>query len=293
MRVGSVSFECPNDGRLMFESFSLRLGRGGVCNLLNGGNANGDALLCLVDKLLHRRRNAVLISNVSTRRHGTRVLGSVFVIPRRFRLPGISLTACIGVGRRFCPGFSRRILSDYLGSFSLPLSLGLGRLSVKRGGGMFVDFTLTANAHFLLVSRPAGNLSVPSGDRFHGIVTGGVARSHALVVSARRIRSMRSLLSRVVVVGRDRLLLSTSISSVYRGCAFRCHGPRRVSSAILCTRPALRNGTTVYGQRRNRRRARVGLRLLFGTIVGKGLGSWGRVVVGGAFSFGEFGVMVH
>lgn len=278
VRMGGLSFDCKGEGRGIFSSFSLTLSGNSICNLLKGGNANGSALLCLVANLLHPRTKQILCGKISISVHCPLALRSVFLIPRRFTLPSIDLGRCLGLGAPFCPGFDGRLLDAYLHSFSVGRSVRLNRLSVKRGGGTFVYFTLTAGASLLMVSRPDGKLSVPSGDRFHGMVTSNVASRGSIVVSARRIESVSDLLSRIIVVSNAHMLLGTSMGAVYSGICFTRRNVGRPASATLCIRPSIRKGDIVFPGARGRR-AGLGLRMLFGTVLTRERGV--RAVFGG------------
>lgn len=250
----------------MLRSFSLSFRSNEMCKLLKGGNTKGSALLCLVSNLLAPGNNGMVFRSASMHHQLPMALRSVFLIPRRFRLPPMSLIDCVRLGDSFCPHFDGRSVVGCLRCFRVSVSVGLNSLSVNRGGGMFVDFTLTAGASLLLVSRPAGKLSVPKGDRFHGFVTSKVSSSGAVIVSARRIHSVSGILSRMLVVSRDHMLLSRSADDVYRGLFFMRDSSHRLTRATLFTVPAVRNGCLVLPGGRGRRSS-VGLRLLFGTAL--------------------------
>ncbi len=278
--VDSLTFSCDGSSYGIFGSFSLDVRGNTICKLLKLGNANGDALLCLLANLLHPRRNDMLCGNRSIGLHLPSALDSVFVIPRRFRLPAVHVGGCTSLRDNFCPGFDCRRLARGLTVFKLSSDIIFGSLSVNRRGGTFVYCTLTAGASLLIVSRPAGKLSVPSGDRFHQLVTDGVARRGAVVVSARRIHSVSDLLSRVIVVSNSRILLGTSDSRVYHHLLFTRRPVSRPASKTLFIRPSISNGDIVLPGTCSRR-DHLGLRLLFGNILTRHrhfarLFGWGR-----------------
>lgn len=266
LRMRGVSFDCHGKQGRILDSFSLSLRTNQICNLLNGGKTNGSALLCLVDNLLTPGHKEIVCRSASVHHQLPIALRSVFLMPRRFRLPPVSLIDCVRLGDGFCPHFDGRSVIGCLRFFRVSVSTSLKTLSVKRGGGVFVDFTLTAGASLLLVSRPAGKLSVPKGDRFHGFLTSNVSSSGAVIVSARRIHSVSGMLSRILVVSGDHMLLSRSATDVYDGLFFLRDSSQRLTTATLCALPSMRNGFLVLPGARNRR-SRVGLRLLFNTML--------------------------
>lgn len=141
--------------RALFDSVSFRVGHKRHMTLVNGGNANGAAVLGVVGKLVSTSDNEFALNSgmrvncCSRRRRILRVRGAVF---RR-----VSST---------CPALARARVQGVLTTFLFAKSSMFGlvsTLSNKRENHISLTGLVLSRTGFLVLSRPAGRLSVTSG----------------------------------------------------------------------------------------------------------------------------------
>lgn len=250
-------------GPLVFGGVSLRV-KGNVCKLLKRGNMNGAALVRLVYKLLFPGGKGYDVSKEGATRERPRKLGHCFFLPRRLRVPARDVTDFTTHRSMFCPRFGRRRFRLGLRRLGVSQGRGLSSVSCKRRGGTVLTCTFTLRAPCVLLSRPAGKLSVASHRTLGHVVDHDVSSRDALLVSARRTRSFRGLLSRLVVLNGNRVLLGHSLSRVDGQLLFTQADvlPRR----DVCDRRGLSNCFSVVPGR-SKRRGAPSVRLLCGTIL--------------------------
>lgn len=201
---------------------SLRVPRK-VFNLLNRGNTKGAALVQILAAILTPADKGILLSNALCYRTGCRgVRGGVKCLPRRVSLcPSLAIQRYLRCVKSLTKVRGERDggeVSCCLRGADLTSRRGGGvqRLSNKVGQEIKLIRTLLRRPSFLVISRPAAKLSPRRHVHVHGLLM-SFTRRHAMLFSARIIRSLVTAYGRLTIVGGNEFLCAKAVERLLGG----------------------------------------------------------------------------
>ncbi len=118
----------------------------------------------------------------------------------------------------FCTSFHGSLTCRVFAGLNVSPSEGLGALSGNGGRGIYLVLVVDHGTGLCILSRPVTTISPTTHSCIVSAVVGGCGPSTSIVVSARLVTSVRSVLSRTVFLGGNGVALRGAISSVHRRC---------------------------------------------------------------------------
>lgn len=195
----------------VFRDFSLELEKGGIYGLLGKNGTGKSTLLYLVTGLLNPSHGNVCVDGMRPFDRRPELMRDMFIVPEEFELPAVSLKTYVDVIRPFYPKFSMDLLRRCLEGFEMGMDINLGRLSMGQKKKAYVCIALATNTRFLLMDEPTNGLDIESKSQFRKVVITGMTEEKTVVVSTHQVHDVERLLDHVVIIDRNRVLLSTPL----------------------------------------------------------------------------------
>lgn len=193
-----------------------------MCNLLKTGNTNGAALVHVLYTILRSASKRMLLSKGRMASVKTSCQGILNCLPRSFKCcPGcatIRFLVCVTTLGKVPGGITGGHIARLLRIISLDRITGggMGAFSNNVGREMKVTRTLLGGPGVLVLSRPATKLSPGRHIHFHGLLS-RCTNSGVMVLSARVMSSVRTVTSRILLVGGKGFMLRNAIPRLVRG----------------------------------------------------------------------------
>ncbi len=210
IQVKDITFSYDSKQEV-FRDFSLELEKGGVYGLLGKNGTGKSTLLYLVTGLLNPSCGSVSVDGMRPFDRRPELMREMFIVPEEFELPAVSLKTYVDVIRPFYPKFSMDLLRRCLEGFEMGMDINLGRLSMGQKKKAYVCIALATNTRFLLMDEPTNGLDIESKSQFRKVVITGMTEEKTVVVSTHQVHDVERLLDHVVIIGRNRVLLSTPL----------------------------------------------------------------------------------
>ena len=246
---------------LIYENFSLNIGRGEVFGLLGKNGTGKTTLLYLLTGLLHPQKGKVLFNgtDVHERRPGT--LSEIFIVPEEFELPDISLKQYVNITAPFYPKFSHEQLDSCLKVFDMPADIKFGELSMGQKKKAFICFALATNTRLLVMDEPSNGLDIPSKSQFRKAIAMGMSDEKSVIISTHQVRDIDSLLDHVIIIDDKKVLLDATTTLINERLYFG-ESEARESDEIIYTQPSI-GGNSLLRANRGGEDSNINLELLF------------------------------
>lgn len=229
--------------RRVIDSLTLDLPSGEIVGLVGSNGTGKSTLLKLLAGLLEPDRGTIEVEGVGATASALDRYRRLIFVPEEFVLPAVTLDRFVRVTAPFYPDFSAEAFADCCLRLEVERDRRLDTLSMGQRKKGYLAFALACNLPVLLLDEPTNGLDIPARATLRSLLAAYASPDRTVVVSTHSARDIERLIDRVVLLDRERLVLSERIDRLAARFGF---GAAEGRDAVLYSEPTIGGTAAVW-----------------------------------------------
>lgn len=208
--------------RSLFQDLSLTIEPGHISGLLGKNGEGKTTLLKLMAGQLIRKGGTLSVAGQDPTKRQVSFLSDVYYLPETVNVPkGVSIRRYFDALTPFYPKYSREIADEALEVFDLDYNMKITKLSQGQQKKAMIAFALSLGTRVLLLDEPTNGLDIPSKSALRRLLARQITEDRYVIISTHQVRDLEQIIDHVVVMDKNRVILSKSIGEITDRLTFR------------------------------------------------------------------------
>ncbi len=229
--------------RKVIDHLTLDLPSGEIVGLMGSNGTGKSTLLKLLAGLLDPDSGTIEAEGIAPASSPLVRYRRLMFVPEEFDLPAVTLDRFVQVTAPFYPAFSADTFADCCRRLDVERDRRLDTLSMGQRKKGYLAFALACNLPVLLLDEPTNGLDIPARSTLRSLLAAYAAPDRTVIVSTHSARDIEQLVDRVVLLDRQRLLLSERVDRLAARFGFGRAGEH---DAVLYAEPSIGGTAAVW-----------------------------------------------
>lgn len=206
----------------LFKGLTLSIEPGHISGLLGKNGEGKTTLLKLIAGQLIRKSGTLSVAGEDPTKRHVHFLSDIYYLPETVNVPkGISIRTYFDAYTPFYPNFSKEIADEALEVFDLDYNMKITKLSQGQQKKAMIAFALSLGTRILLLDEPTNGLDIPSKSALRRLLAKQITDNRYIIISTHQVRDLEQIIDHVVVMDKNKIILSQSIGDITDRLTFR------------------------------------------------------------------------
>ena len=206
----------------LFQGLSLTVEPGHISGLLGKNGEGKTTLLKLIAGQLIRKDGVLSVAGEDPSKRRVSFLSDIYYLPETVNVPkGVTIRKYFDALTPFYPNFSQKIADEAMEAFELNYNMKITKTSQGQQKKAMIAFALSLGTRILLLDEPTNGLDIPAKSALRRLLAKQITDDRYVIISTHQVRDLEQIIDHVVVMDKNKVILSKSIGDITDRLTFR------------------------------------------------------------------------